>query len=33
MKRLHLSLTQWIFVGLFVGFAIGILLPSWAPAI
>ncbi len=33
MKRLHLSLTQWIFVGLFVGFAIGILLPSWVPAV
>ena len=31
MKRLRLSLTQWIFVGLFVGFAIGLLLPSVVP--
>ncbi|MGK5089556.1 cation:dicarboxylase symporter family transporter [Bdellovibrionota bacterium FG-2] len=30
---LSLSLTQWIFVGLFLGFGIGVLCPSWVPAI
>ncbi len=30
---LSLSLTQWIFVGLFAGFGIGVLCPTWVPMI